>query len=223
MIRQVLSVIFPAAGTSPVDTIKGKWYGFRLAPPVAGGPTGILVVNVLRYDGATETLTINPLTDGWFWSKVPFSGIKATGLGAAAVVADLWYATDPGDLAVEKEPQPLGVEMWDSGIIPAGAQITSPVLDLRSFSSVSLYANNQAGAATRAFAYQAFRDDGVTVIYNSGPLGTIAAGAYGLANFGPSVLAASATLGFNTTLPNRAQFILAAGGAANGRLTVIAR
>jgi len=110
--------------------------------------------------------------------------------------------------------------LWDSGIVAGGAVITSPVLDIGDVNTILMLADNTAGGAGRNTNLQMFLDDGVTAIALPTANFTVNAGLRAVLALGPSVSAANLSGAWTIVLSRKIQVSLAAGGAANGRLTL---
>lgn len=118
-------------------------------------------------------------------------------------------------LALPASAEPI---RWSwSSTVAAGAAIDSTVQILSDSGSVTCIADNSAGGAGRNFVATWYADDGTTALFAS----TTSVAAAGTTVFVIDPAASSAT-GF-TPLPaspgRRMRFQLAAGGAAQGRLS----
>lgn len=135
------------------------------------------------------------------------------------VRADVFKAggtSDTGALRVATK----SIELWDSGVVAAGAVIASPVVNTAGCSTVTVTGLN-SGAVARALSWTAYRGDGTTVIQSGSA--NVNAGVAGDLNIAPVVGAGLNGAGHARTIPNRMSFQLAAGGAGNGRVTAICR
>ncbi len=110
---------------------------------------------------------------------------------------------------------------WDSGVVAAGTAVPSPIFDVTDVGGLTVIADNSAGAATRDVTLELMRGDGTTI--DTVTLRTVAIGAKERGGVGPQ----SGALGtpalnfaYPITLPTKVRLNLAAGGAANGRLTI---
>ena len=108
--------------------------------------------------------------------------------------------------------------IWDSGVVPAGAVINSPVLDVSAYEGVSIYADNTGGDAIRTIAGTVLADDGTTTLKGLGP--TVAIGGRGILNFGPKATAFNVDASLSSLGPKlRASF--GAGGTGPARLIIV--
>lgn len=111
---------------------------------------------------------------------------------------------------------------WDSGVVAGGVAIASPIFDLTGVGGLTVVADNSAGAAIRDVTLEIMRGDGTVV--DTVTLRTVAIAAKERGVVGPQSGGALGTPALNfaypITLPTKARVNLAAGGAANGRLTV---
>lgn len=116
---------------------------------------------------------------------------------------------------------------YDSGSVAAGAAIDSGAVDFGSADEVTVTFDNSAGAVTRLPTVNFLRDDG-TVEF-SPVLTTVAIGAKAAFVVSTSATArgtegANGSVGAIPMTPSRRlQFLLAAGGAAAGRITARGR
>lgn len=146
-------------------------------------------------------------------------GITAAGL---QVPKEAFQPSGSGDGYADRVAR-KGRVLYDSGAVGAGAAINSGVLDLTGVEDLLIVADNAAGAATRALTADVYLDDGVTAIVSALALRTVAIGAKELVTIGAGAIATGLTAAFSLPLPTKMKITLAAGGAANGRLTVYGR
>ena len=107
-------------------------------------------------------------------------------------------------------------------MVAAGAAIASPIFDASDVEGLTIVANN-AGAVARNITLEVIRGD-ETVIDTVPTLYAVPAAQSGRGVVGPQSGGALGTPALNfalpITLPTKVRVNLAAGGAANGRLTV---
>jgi hypothetical protein len=142
------------------------------------------------------------------------------GDASTAVGSDVFRPTgtaDTGAVRVAKR----GKEVYDSGVVAAGADITSGLLDLSGVDSIGFVVNN-AGAATRNLNLLIYRDDGTTLLATL-LLRAVAAGATEVVNVGHGAINSGVSAAWSLTLPTKVKVQLATAGAANGRVTVFSR
>lgn len=114
---------------------------------------------------------------------------------------------------------------WDSGLVAAGAAIASPIFDASDVEGLTIVADNSAGAATRNVTLETILGDGTVI--DTLTLRTVAIAGKERGGVGPQSGGALGTPALNfalpITLPTKVRVNLAAGGAANGRLTIFGR
>jgi hypothetical protein len=177
------------------------------------------VVNAeVEYEDKTgERIVVRPGV--WYGTRQRQRRVWLTCAGGGVLVFDVAY--ERGDV-VGSVPLVRGVTLWDSGDVAAGAEITSPVLDLRPYASVRIVTKN-LDALARPMQYREYADDLVTSLMAAGFVQLDAGGgnSYRGHAFGVGVAAVAPSL--FSGVPLAAAFRLAAAGASVGRLWVVAR
>jgi hypothetical protein len=117
-----------------------------------------------------------------------------------------------------------GGVLWDSGVVAAGAEIVSPVLDVSCLAALLLAIDN-TGAGTAALSMKVFLDDGTTDVATIA-LRTVASGAKELGTIGQfnAAVGTAPALQFalGIPLPTKVQFTLPTAGS-NRRVTIFGR
>lgn len=113
---------------------------------------------------------------------------------------------------------------YESGVVAAGAVITSPVMDLSNSDEVKILADNSAGGSDRTLKIQYLGPDGTTVLFETDITVTAATRKAAIVSAkGGMVPALPTGVTVLPLSPGRMQFQLAAAGAANGSLGVYGR
>jgi hypothetical protein len=128
------------------------------------------------------------------------------------------------DAQAQYAQTPVLARHFESLGVAAGAQIQTSVLDLSNVNECIAYADNSAGAATRALNADCIGADGTTIVFRVA--NTVAISGRGLTSWGRTVSAATLPTGVviqPSGTCKKMQFTLAAGGAAAGSLAVDCR
>lgn len=144
----------------------------------------------------------------------------------AVLAFALFASTASAQGVIGATPRVRSSLVYDSGIVAAGGAIDSGVLDISAYSVCSVFVDNSAGAAVRLASWPGYMSDGTTQIVGVagiGGAGNTAIGGYGIYTIGVGGGTAGVTAGAQFVLPPKMKFLVAAAGAANGRLVVYCR
>lgn len=128
-------------------------------------------------------------------------------------------------VSVSASPAPAAKTIvYDSGVVASGAAITSPAVDVSSYTACTVYADNSAGGSQRLVNFVGYLADGTTQLTNGnnpGGGGNAAVSTYAIFNIGVGISTYGVTNAGVYVLPPKIVFTMAAAGSANGRLVVI--
>lgn len=153
---------------------------------------------------------------------LPVAGVRAVALAGLGQVEPFEAVRSSTEAESAVRVSRKGRVLYDSGVVAAGVLINSGVLDLLAVDTL-LFILNNAGAGARNLEETMYAADGATVLLGPVTLRAVAAGATETGTYGHSATGTGSTFVVGRMPPTWASYQLVAGGAGNGRVTIIGR